>query len=158
MKNDTIHIVGLEIGEQAPEIEFQNPEGEIIKLSSLRGKLVLIDFWASWCLPCRRENPNVVAAYHEFKNKEFIDGNGFAVYSVSLDSNKSEWKKAIMQDGLIWDYHVSDLKKWKSEVVKKYQIWAIPSNYLIDSEGIIVAKNLRDDELFEVLDRLVITK
>jgi thiol-disulfide isomerase/thioredoxin len=136
-------------GKVAPELGFKNPEGKIITLESLRGNYVLIDFWASWCGPCRRENPNVVRAYNKYKD------NGFTVYSVSLDKDKARWVAAIKQDGLIWPNHVSDLKQWQSEAVKLYGFRGIPHTVLIDKDGKIVAKNLRGPALEEKLKELI---
>lgn len=133
-------IVGLSIGNKAPELKFKDPNGKEIALSDLKGKMVLIDFWASWCGPCRRENPNVVKTYKEFKDAKFENGKGFTVYSVSLDKNKGAWQNAIMQDGLAWSYHVSDLKAWASEGARIYKVRSIPQAYLIDGDGIIVSK------------------
>ncbi len=141
-------ITGLEIGQKAPELSFNSPEGKEIKLSSLKGKVVLIDFWASWCGPCRHENPAVVAAYNEFKNKA---GKGFEVYSVSLDKSKDAWIKAIETDKLSWASHVSDLGGWKSNGAQLYSVNSIPANFLIDSKGIIIAKNLRGEQLILTL-------
>ena len=132
------------IGQIAPEINLPNPEGQFVKLSSLRGKYVLVDFWAKWCGPCRRENPNVVAAYQKFKDK------GFTVYGVSLDRNKEDWVKAIAEDNLTWT-HVSDLKYFQSEAAMLYNINAIPFSLLVDPNGVIIAKNLRDAELHKKL-------
>lgn len=143
--------VGLNIGNKAPEIVLNSPEGKPIALSSLRGKMVLIDFWASWCGPCRRENPHVVKAYHEFKDKKFKNGKSFTIYSVSLDMRKDAWEQAIKADGLVWEYHVSDLKGWQSQAAQLYAIYSIPSNILIDGDGIIIAKNLRGEALTEFL-------
>lgn len=125
------------IGSIAPELNFPNPDGKVITLESLRGNYVLIDFWASWCRPCRAENPNVVKLYNEYKDK------GFTVFSVSLDKDISRWLSAIKQDNLYWPNHVSDLKQWQSEAVKIYGFTGIPFTVLIDKEGEIIAKNLR---------------
>lgn len=131
----------LGVGTQAPEINMNTPDGKPLALSSLKGKVVLIDFWASWCGPCRAENPNVVAAYKKYAPK------GFDIYSVSLDKDAEKWKQAIQKDGLIWKSHVSDLKFWQSPVVQLYNFNAIPTNVLIDKQGKILAKNLRGEEL-----------
>ena len=139
--------VGINIGEKAPEIDYPSPNGENIALSSLQGKLVLIDFWAAWCPPCRAENPNVVRTYEQFKDKEFINGKGFTVYGVSLDQEKSKWVQAIKDDNLSWPNHVSDLKYWQSVPAAMYQVRGIPANFLIDGKGIIIAKNLRGEAL-----------
>jgi len=138
---------GINIGERAPELVFKSPDGEKIALSSLRGKMVLIDFWAAWCSPCRVENPNLVRTYHEFMNKEFQGGSGFAIYSVSLDRTKEAWVAAIEKDGLEWPYHVSDLLGWKSVPAAMYHVTGIPMNFLIDGKGIIIARGLRGEYL-----------
>jgi thiol-disulfide isomerase/thioredoxin len=148
--------IGLNLGNQAPEIALKNPEGRIINLSSLRGKVVLVDFWASWCGPCRFENPAVVKAYNLYKDKKLKGGNGFTIYSVSLDANAEAWKKAIEKDGLIWEYHVSDLMGWNSEAATMYAVTGIPANFLLNEKGIIINKNLRGENLLNALDKLVI--
>ena len=132
--------IGLNIGDKAPELNYQDPNGKMIALSDLKGKMVLIDFWASWCGPCRRENPNIVKTYNKFKDENFENGKGFTVYSVSLDKSKGAWQNAIMQDGLAWPYHVSDLKAWAAEGAQIYNVRGIPMAYLIDGNGIIVGK------------------
>lgn len=147
--------VGTEKGNVAPELKYKSPDGKEIALSSLKGKVVLIDFWASWCGPCRMENPNVVAAYEKYKGKKFKGAKGFAIYSVSLDQNADAWKKAIEKDKLAWTEHVSDLKGWYSEAAQKYGVNSIPINYLIDAKGVIVAKNLRGAALETALEQLV---
>jgi len=148
--------IGLNLGNQAPEIAMQNIEGKIFKLSSLKGKMVLIDFWASWCGPCRYENPAVVQAYQQFKDKSFKNGKGFTVFSVSLDAQKGAWINAIVKDGLVWPYHVSDLQGWSNKAAELYGINSIPNNFLINGEGIIINKNLRGSDLFLFLQKQVV--
>ena len=147
--------VGVNIGNMAPDLAFNNPDGKEIRLSSLRGKVVLIDFWASWCRPCRMENPNVVNAYKKFSEKKFKGAKGFTIYNVSLDMKKDAWVNAIEKDGLSWEYHVSDLGGWGSQAAAIYGVQSIPANYLIDANGIILAKNLRGPALDAELDKLL---
>lgn len=146
---------GVNIGDMAPEISLKNPDGKTVSLSSLRGKYVLIDFWASWCGPCRRENPNVVNAYQKYNKAKFKEGKGFEIFSVSLDNDAARWKSAIEQDNLYWDYHVSDLKGWGSSAARTYGVNSIPQSFLIDPSGKIVAKNLRGMNLHLTLDKYV---
>ena len=138
----------LQVGKIAPDINLPNPDGEVVPLSSLRGKVVLVDFWAQWCRPCRMENPNIVKAYHNYKDK------GFEVYGVSLDRSKDKWLQGIEEDGLSWT-HVSDLKYWQSEAAKTYNINAIPASFLLDQEGKIIAKNLRGPSLHQKLKEIL---
>jgi thiol-disulfide isomerase/thioredoxin len=140
--------------EAALEIELTNTKGKIKKLSSLKGKMVLIDFWASWCGPCRAENPKVVEAYNKYHKKKFKNAIGFEVYSVSLDKDQTKWKEAIEQDGLIWKNHVIDLE---SKAAKAYFVNSIPSAFLMDGEGNIVAKGneLRGLNLHITLDKFL---
>jgi thiol-disulfide isomerase/thioredoxin len=130
---------GTKVGERAKDLAFTSPDGKTISLSSLKGKIVLLDFWASWCGPCRRENPNVVALYKKYKDVKFKSGaKGFTVFNVSLDNNKDAWIKAIQQDGLVWPNHVSDLGGWQSRAAQTYSINQIPAPFLIDHNGIII--------------------
>lgn len=138
---------GINIGDRAPELIFESPSGEKIALSSLRGRMVLIDFWAAWCSPCRLENPNLVKTYQRYKDKEFKNGMGFTVYGVSLDRRMEDWVAAIEKDGLLWESHVSDLKGWQSVPAAQYGVMSIPANFLIDGDGIILAKGLRGEAL-----------
>lgn len=141
------NLRGTTIGYKATNFTQNTPDGKPIKLSDYKGKVVLVDFWASWCGPCRAENPNVVAAYNKYKDK------GFTVLGVSFDQNKDRWLDAIQKDRLTWD-HVSDLKGWGNEVGKIYNITSIPQNLLIDKEGKILDKNLRGAALEEKLQEI----
>ncbi|MBD3750482.1 MAG: AhpC/TSA family protein [Sphingobacteriales bacterium] len=134
----------IAIGQMAPDISAQTPDGKTLKLSDFKGKYVLLDFWASWCGPCRQESPNLVKQYQAFKDKKFT------IFSFSLDDNKEEWMDAIQKDHLDWS-HVSELKQWDAPTAVEYNITAIPASFIINPEGRIIAKNLRGEDLHRFL-------
>ena len=136
------------IGSMAPDFVQNDVSGKPVKLSDFKGKYVLIDFWASWCAPCRQENPNVVKAYNQYKDKNFI------IIGVSLDNSKEPWLKAIEKDGLTWT-HVSDLKAFDNQVVKQYNVTSVPTNFLVGPDGKIIAHNLRGEALVEKLSQVL---
>jgi peroxiredoxin len=136
------------MGKELEDFSQADPSGKMVSLKSFRGKYVLVDFWASWCGPCRNENPNVVRAYKEFKDK------GFTVLGVSLDRDKQKWLDAVAADGLTWT-QVSDLKGWGNEVAQKFGITSIPQNFLVDPDGKVVGKNLRGEALDQKLKSIL---
>ena len=142
-----LYSQNLKVGDKAPDIIQNLVTGEEFKLSELKGKIVLIDFWASWCKPCRKENPHIVSLYKKYKDASFKNGEGFTVLSVSLDFKQGMWEKAIELDSLEWLYHVGDLKGWKNAAAQKYKVKSIPTSYLIDGDGIIIGINLRGPDL-----------
>lgn len=142
-------LKSVEIGQKAPDFTQNDPNGKPVALSSLIGKnILLVDFWAGWCAPCRAENPNVVKVYNEFKEK------GFDILGVSLDRTAADWNKAIADDKLTWT-HVSDIQYWKSSAAKLYGVNSIPANFLLDKNGIIIAKNLRGEDLYYKVKELL---
>lgn len=139
------------IGKPVPDIALPDTSGKIISVSSFKGKWLLIDFWASWCGPCRAENPNVVATYNKFKDKNFT------ILGISLDDNKASWIKAIQKDGLNWT-HISDLKQWQSKAVQTYNFDGIPFNILVDPSGVVKAVSLRGEDLQNTLSKYILKK
>lgn len=158
--------LGLNIGDKAPNFIIHSPEGRTFELNDFKGKVVLLDFWASWCTPCRRDNPNIVAVHNKFHQAAFKTAEGFEIISISLDgltdrrgnpkqeNAKADWVNAIKEDGLIWLNHGSELKGWDSETARQYHINSIPSNFLIDEKGFIIAKDLKGPALYATIKRL----
>ncbi len=141
---------GLKIGEIAPHFVMKDINGVEVKLSNYKGKVVLIDFWASWCKQCRAESPKLVKTYQKFHDAKFAVGNGFEIVSISLDDNLEEWRTAVSQDGYIWS-NLSEGKKWDAEIAKLYQVSSLPTNYLLDETGKIMAKDLHGAMLDNIL-------
>ena len=149
LKERVVKMKSVAIGQKAPDFTLNDPEGNPVSLYSKLGpKLLLVDFWAAWCGPCRRENPNVVKVYNEFNKK------GFDVFGVSLDQKKDDWVRAIADDKLTWT-HVSDLQYWNSAAAGLYAVNSIPANFLLDENGVIIAKNLREQALYDTVKELL---
>lgn len=145
----------VKVGDTAPNIVLPSIDGQTIELESLKGKYVLIDFWASWCGSCRKENPNIVRAYNKYKDQKFKGSQGFTIYSVSLDNDGEIWKKAIKNDKLAWPYHVSSLKKWNCPAATAYGVSALPTAFLMDPSGKIIATDLTGASLETELEKLL---
>lgn len=150
-------VTNVKVGDLAPEIVMSSPDGEVLRLSQLKGKLVLLDFWASWCRPCRMDNPHVRHVYHTFKDKRFTNGDGFAVFSVSLDrqGGGDAWKGAIAKDSLDWKWHVGAVVDGDNTASSEYGVRFIPTNVVIDGTGKIIAMDLHGPALDELLESLV---
>jgi peroxiredoxin len=149
--------LGTEVGDKAPEIRLPSPNGDTMALSTLKGKLVLIDFWATWCAPCVKEQPELAELYKKYKDVAFTNGKGFEIYGVSMDSKKSNWESAISKYGINW-IQVSDLKFWSSPFAKLYNLQELPYNLLIDGKGTIIAKNLHGEALEKVIARYLLVE
>jgi len=147
--------IGTEPGNIAPEISLPSPAGNVLELSSLKGKLVLVDFWGTWCSPCMEEQHDLLRLYKKYKKVRFTNGEGFEIYGVSLDAKKANWESTIAALQINW-IQVSDLKYWRSPVAKTYKIEALPFNLLIDGKGIVLAKNLHGTDLEKAISKQII--
>lgn len=141
-------------GSPAPAFSLPDKNGQPLALSSFKGDLVLVEFWASWCKPCREENPKIVKLYNKYKDSAFQQANRLQVVSISLDTDKEKWLDAVRQDNLIWEHHLNDLQGWNGAAVDSYRVESIPSSFLVDQNGIIIGKNLKARDLDKLLAAL----
>ncbi len=150
-------LSGITKGQQAPEIAMANPKGDTLRLSQLRGNITLVDFWASWCRPCRMDNPHVRATYLAYKDTTFAHANGFRIFSVSLDraGGGDAWKAAIQQDQLDWPWHVGAVESGINSAANTYQVHFIPTNVLLDAEGKVIGMDLHGEDLDHALNELL---
>lgn len=140
-------------GQKAPQFESELMDGNTFELKDLEGKYVLIDFWGSWCGPCRRENPKIVALYNKYNKAVFNDASGFEVVSIGVENREKSWKNAITKDGLKWKYHIAQMDRFKSPIVSKYGVKEIPTKYLLNEKGEIIGVNLSAEEIDLMLSR-----
>ncbi|MEO6168311.1 MAG: TlpA disulfide reductase family protein [Chitinophagales bacterium] len=150
---DYYKVLDFTNGDQIGELIYPDPNGNPVALSSLKGNIVFIQFWAAWCGPCRMENSQLVELYDQYHKAKFSKAKGFDIYSISLDYNKSNWVNAIQQDGLNWPSHVSTLQGWDSEVAQKFGVRSIPASILIDQDGMIIGSNLMPYQLERILQK-----
>ena len=139
-------------GESIPEFEAQLINGESFKLSDLSGKYVLLDFWGSWCAPCRKESPELVKLYNKFNGKKFKDADDFEIVSVAIETSEKSWKKAIDKDGLIWPYHIPQMERFKSPIATQFRVREVPTKYLLNEKSEIIAVNLSINEIAKMLE------
>ena len=146
---------GFSQGEKAPDFTAVIKDGSSFTLSDLQGHYVLIDFWGSWCGPCRKENPDLVALYKKYRDKEFKEADGFEMVSIGVENNRNSWEAAIVQDGLNWKYHIPQTDRFKSEIVNQYKVREIPTKFLLNPKGEIIGVNLKAHEIDQMLERRI---
>ena len=140
-------------GDKAPDFTATTLSNTSIQLTDFQGKYVLLDFWGSWCRPCREENPELVKLYHKFHGEQFVDAEDFELLSVGIEKDRTRWLRAIERDGLVWQYHVSDLKEFNNEVAQLYGVRAIPSKFLINPKGVVIGVNQSIEQLDDILEK-----